>query len=275
MTITLPKAATLGAIGLFVLAASATTLNAQDSSVLATVNGQEITQADLENAYRSLPPQYQQVPLGQIQSQLLDQMIDQQLLLELARERGLQDDDEVQSAMARAQDDVLRQAVLEDEVMKATSDDALQSAFEERKASIEPEDEVHARHILVENEEDARAIIEELDGGADFETLAKEKSTGPSGPSGGDLGYFKKGAMVPEFAEAAFSMEPGEYSSEPVQTQFGWHIIRGEDKRAAEIAFEEVAPELREELARDAVTQLLEETRANAEIVRSDETATE
>ncbi|NJO38685.1 MAG: hypothetical protein HC871_15110, partial [Rhizobiales bacterium] len=122
-------------------------------------------------------------------------------------------------------------------------------------------EEVRARHILLASEDDAKAVIAELEGGADFSELAKEKSTGPSGPQGGDLGYFKKGQMVPEFGDAAFAMDVGSTSAAPVKTQFGFHVIKVEDKRKVEPSFEETEPQIRQEVARAIVTALVEDLR--------------
>lgn len=263
-----PQASALG-LALFFGGLAATPAALAQDEVMATVNGTEITRADLEAAYGELPAQYRQMPLEAIEGPLLDQLIDQQLLLGVARDQGLQDEDQVQADIARAGEDVLRRALIERTVAEATTDEALQEAYTE----VEPVEEVHARHILLETEEAALDVIKELDEGGDFVVLAEERSTGPSAPNGGDLGFFKREAMVPEFADAAFSMEPGAYSSEPVQSQFGFHVIKVEDKRTVEADFATVEPQLREELAREAVANLLEDVRAEADIERTNDTA--
>ena len=242
---------------------------AQDDPVIAIVNGTELTRSDLEASYRSLPQQYRQAPLDAIFEPLLERMIDGQLVLEAAKADNLADDPAVVAAIKIASENVLREAAINRAVEAATTDEALQAAYDTRKAAPDFSfEEVHARHILVEEEAEARAIITTLDGGADFAELAAEKSTGPSGPNGGDLGYFKKDAMVPEFGEAAFAMAIGAHSQEPVQTQFGWHVIKVEDKRTSVPSFEETEPQLREEIARDSVAKFLETIRAGAEITR-------
>ena len=130
-------------------------------------------------------------------------------------------------------------------------------------------EEVKARHILVPEEATARTIIEKLTGGADFAEIAKTDSTGPSGPNGGDLGYFARGAMVPTFEAAAFELEPGSFTPEPVQTQFGWHVIKVEDRRVATPpSFEEMVPQLRQNLLNQTLGQILEKLRASAQINR-------
>ena len=141
-----------------------------------------------------------------------------------------------------------------------------------RIVGVQPGDatSVRARHILVETEDEAKAIIAELDKGADFETLAKEKSTGPSGPAGGDLGYFSRGRMVPEFEEAAFALDVGAYTEEPVQTQFGWHVIQLNETRIKEApTLEEVRDELRAKVEQDVVKAHIDGLVENANVDRS------
>ena len=135
------------------------------------------------------------------------------------------------------------------------------------------EEEVHARHILVATEDEAKAVLAQLKGGADFATLAKEKSKDPGGAEGGDLGYFTKDQMVPEFAEVAFKLDKGQIS-DPVKTQFGWHIIKVEDKRIKpRPTFEQVKPQIENYVAHRAQAQLVENLRKNATIERLDKQA--
>lgn len=152
------------------------------------------------------------------------------------------------------------------------TDEALRAAYEARKA--EPDfarEEVKSRHILVEDGATAAELISELEDGADFAQLAAEHSTGPSGEAGGDLGWFTRDQMVAPFADAAFALEPGEVSAEPVETRFGWHVIKAEDRRTTVPTFEESRAELEQELGREAVTALLDELRSEAEIERFDD----
>ncbi len=147
------------------------------------------------------------------------------------------------------------------------TDEALKDQYEAFLEANPPQPEVSARHILLKEEAEAKAAIVALDGGADFAELARERSTGPSGPNGGDLGFFTKEQMVPEFAEVAFAMEPGSHSEEPVQTQFGWHVIKVEARRDSQPpAFEEMADQLRDEASRAAVTEVLSGLREAAAV---------
>jgi len=231
-----------------------------DDTVVATINGTEIFRTDIEFAAQALPEQMRQVPMEQIYPMLLDRVIDFKLLEVAAEDQKLGDDPEIQPALAQARANVLRDAMLRKTIDARTTDEALQTQYEELKAGEGfSYEEVHARHILLASEEDAKAVITDLEGGADFAELAKEKSTGPSGPQGGDLGYFKQGQMVPEFGDAAFTMEIGSTSAEPVKTQFGFHVIKVEDKRKVEPTFEETEPQIRQEVARTVVTELVAE----------------
>lgn len=259
------------AFGLLALcsAAQAQDQAAGDNPVVAIVNGNEVLRTDVEAITRSLPDQMRQMPIEQIYPMLLDRVIDFKLLSAEAEKQNLGEDPELQAALDEARANVLRDAMLRQKVEEGSTDEALQARYEEMKqAENFSYEEVHARHILLASEDDAKAVITELEGGADFEQLAKDKSTGPSAPQGGDLGYFQKGAMVPEFGDAAFAMEIGSTSSEPVQTQFGFHVIKVEDKRKVEPSFEESEPQIRQELARDIVTALVEGLREGAEIER-------
>ena len=259
------------AFGLLALTATAFAQDqaAADDPVVAIINGNEIHRTDVELVATSLPEQMRQVPMEQIYPMLLDRVIDFKLLENEAEKQNLADDPDVQPALAQARANVLRDAMLRKKVEEGSTDEALKARYEEMKGDEGfSYEEVHARHILLASEDDAKAVIADLEGGADFAELAKEKSTGPSGPQGGDLGYFKKGQMVPEFGDAAFAMDIGSTSPEPVKTQFGFHVIKVEDKRQVEPSFEESEPQLRQEVARTIVTALVEKLREGAEIER-------
>ena len=259
------------AIGLLALT---TTAFAQDKTaaedpIVAKINGVEVHRTEVELVAQALPEQMRNVPMEQIYPMLLDRVIDFKLLEVEAENQKLGDDPDLQMALAQARANVLRDAMLRNTVDEGSTDEALQARYEEMKGDENfSYEEVHARHILLASEEDAKSVITDLEGGADFAELAKEKSTGPSGPQGGDLGYFKKGQMVPEFGDAAFTMEIGTTSEEPVKTQFGFHVIKVEDKRTVEPSFEETEPQIRQDLARTIVTAFVEELREGAEIER-------
>jgi peptidyl-prolyl cis-trans isomerase C len=162
---------------------------------------------------------------------------------------------------------------LQQEAKTALTDEALHQTYDEAVRSMAGQEEVRARHILVESEDEAKAILEQLKGGADFATLAKEKSKDPGAAEGGDLGYFTKDQMVPEFADVAFKMYPGQLSN-PVKTQFGWHVIKVEDRRTKQPPeFDKVKDQIEAFLARKAQTDFISKLRQSAKIERLDKPA--
>lgn len=241
-----------------------------DDPVLAIVNGAPIKRSDLQAAQRTLPDQYQEMPLETIYDPLLDRMIDSQLLLAEAEKRKLGEDPKVQAEVARAREGVLRDSLVQRAVDEGTTKEKLEAAYNAQRSQPGfAAEEVRARHVLVASEAEAREVLKQLQGGADFAEVAKAKSTDPSAQTnGGDLGYFKREAMVPEFAEAAFTIEPGSVGTEPVKSQFGWHVIKVEDRRQSVPTFEEKEPELREQVAREIVNALVSDVRSGATIER-------
>ncbi len=265
----LPLALVLGAA----LAMNAPSAMAQseetggEDPVLATVNGKPIYRSEVvEAAEQQLPAQYQS-GIEQAIPALLQRMIDVQLIGDAAIAAGYEDNEQVQELVAEAKENIILNIYLQDAVSARISDEDLQTAYDGFLADNPPQTEVHARHILLEDEAAAKEVIAELENGGDFVTLAQERSTGPSGPNGGDLGYFTADRMVPEFSAAAFELAPGEFSKEPVQTQFGYHVIKVEDKRdTVSPTLEEMEPQLREEMTAQVVQDLLAELREGAEI---------
>ncbi|NNE88490.1 MAG: peptidylprolyl isomerase [Silicimonas sp.] len=237
---------------------------ADPNKVVATVDGTDITLGHMIVLKQRLPQQYQQLPPDVLFEGILDQLVQQTLLgqqietltngskLTLENEeRALRASDEIRSI-----------------VDAATTDEALQAAYDAAYGSAEPETEYNASHILVETEEAAAELITELEGGADFAELAMENSTGPSGPSGGQLGWFGKGAMVAPFEDAVLATEPGAISG-PVQTQFGWHVIKLNETRIKDApALEEVRGQLVDDASRAAIEARVEELEGDAEITR-------
>ncbi|UTS82311.1 peptidylprolyl isomerase [Phaeobacter piscinae] len=222
------------------------------NTVVATVNGEEITIGHMIIARATLPQQYQQLPDDVLYDAILDQLIQQTSLKqelngEVPKYVALSLENEARSLLAAD--------VIEKVMENAASDEDLRSAYDEKYTDGTGGDEFNASHILVETEEDAAEIRAELDAGADFATLARERSTGPSGPNGGELGWFGKGRMVPEFEEAVLVMGAGDVSA-PVQTQFGWHVIKLNDRRtSAAPTFDEVREELAAQMRQDAVEE--------------------
>lgn len=254
------------AVGLSVAALSAAT--AQEDKVVATINGQTITEADLTMAATELDPQLARLPDDQKRAAALSALIELKLMSAEAAAKGLDKDPEFQKRLALLTERAMHAEVVEKEVAGKITDAEIRARYDQEIAATPPVNEVRARHILVKTKEEADAIIKQLDGGAKFEDIAKEKSSDPgSGANGGDLGYFGPGQMVPEFEKAAFALEPGAYTKEPVQSQFGFHVIKVEDKRAKQPpAFDEVKEQFRTVLVREKYFALAKDLRAAAKV---------
>lgn len=240
-------------------------------TVIATVAGTPVTLGELIAVRQGLPPQYQQLPDEVLMNALVEQTADQILLGRAAREAGLDRKRAVQLILENQARAVLAETYMDRAVAERVTDAAVQQAYDAAYASAEPVEEVRAAHILVEDEAKAQELKAELDQGADFAALAAEHGTDGTAAQGGDLGWFVHGQMVPEFADAAFAMQPGEISA-PVQSPFGWHIIKLDERR------ERPAPPLAEargqiidELTQQAQTDILSQLRAAAEIERGAE----
>ncbi|WP_422041529.1 peptidylprolyl isomerase [Roseibium sp.] len=252
---------------------SASLSAAEPGDVVAKVGDADITEADIAFAAQDLGQQLQQFPPDQWRALLLDVVVDMELIAQAARKDGLDQDPDFKKQLEFLELQALRNAYISQKIDGAITDEVLNSAYEEEFKDYEGPEEVNARHILVNEKAEAEDLIKQLDDGADFVELAKEKSTGPSGPNGGDLGYFGKGQMVKPFEDAVFELEPGAYTKEPVQTQFGWHVIKMEDKRRQEKpAFEAVAGELRQRLIREQYEARMAELKAATEVEILDDT---
>jgi peptidyl-prolyl cis-trans isomerase C len=234
------------------------------STVVARVNGDEITLGHVIATVASLPPQYQQAEDDVLFDFVLEQLIQQQLLGQqqdgLNKRNALTLDNEKRSLQA-----VQTVAALTNDLV---TEEAIQAAYDARFNDFAGEDEFDASHILVESEEEAKALKAQLDDGADFAELARENSTGPSGPNGGALGWFGKGQMVPEFETAVIALDKGQVS-DPVQTQFGWHLVKLNDKRKTEAPeLDAVRDELAQTIQQDAIQARIDELTQQAQIER-------
>ena len=231
-------------------------------TVVASVNGSDITVGQLIMLRSQLPAQYQQLPDDVVFNGLVEQLVNQQLLgdtLEAEPKR-------VEIALANERRSLRAGEVVNALTEQPVTEEDLQAAYDARFAGVEPEQEFNASHILVETEEEAIAIKEALDGGADFAETAQAESTGPSGPNGGNLGWFGPGMMVAPFEEAVVALEAGEIS-DPVQTQFGWHVVKLNEVRMSELpTLEDLREELSSEVQQNALNALLESLTAEADI---------
>jgi peptidyl-prolyl cis-trans isomerase C len=233
--------------------------------VVAKVGGKPIHLSDLQDAAKALPENLRGMPPQTLYPMLLDQLIDGKALTAEAVKTGLDKDPAVQRQVTAAEDRALQTAILSKEVGPSVTDAAVHARYDQDIAGKPGEEEVHAKHILVDNEADAKKIIDQLKGGADFAALAKQYSKDPSGAQqGGDLGFFKQDEMVPEFATAAFALQPGQISQTPVHTQFGWHVILLVEKRQAPPpTFEQARDELRQKMIQEGVKKAVAQARAD------------
>jgi peptidyl-prolyl cis-trans isomerase C len=198
-------------------------------------------------------------------------LIEIKLLAARAEEAGLDDSPEFQRRMQLLRERSLHSSYIETEIAAGIDEAAMRARYEELLADQPATEEVRARHILVDTEEEAVEIIGLLDAGGNFEELAAERSSDGAAAQGGDLGYFARGRMVGEFEEAAFAMETGAHSAEPVQTQFGFHVIKVEDRRTQEPpAFEQVQPQIQSLMLRERYIETVEGLRSSAEVEISD-----
>lgn len=239
--------------------------------VVAKVGDVEIHQSELDLAIANLDPQLGQLPDDQKKVAALSASIDVKLLAKDAAAEKLDQTPDFQSHMAYLRDRELHNAYFKAHVADSITDDEVKARYDKEVAALPKQEEVHARHILVKTEDEAKAIIKELDAGKDFATLAKEKSTDPNKADGGDLGYFAHGRMVKEFEDAAFALPVGTYTKTPVKSDFGWHVIKVEDKRVAPPPpFDQVKDQVRQLVMRDKYLELLNKAKQNTKVAISD-----
>jgi peptidyl-prolyl cis-trans isomerase C len=241
--------------------------------VIARVNGVDIKQSDLALAEEDVGADMQAASPEAKREHLISYLADIIMVTQAADKKNLADNPDFKRRLAFLRSKLLMGYELQQEAKTALTDEALKQTYDEAVKSMSGQEEVRARHILVEGEDEAKAIIEQLKGGADFAKLAKEKSKDPGAAEGGDLGYFTKDQMVPEFADVAFKMYPGQLSN-PVKTQFGWHVIKVEDKRIKQPPeFEKVKDQIEAYLARKAQSDFIAKLRQSAKVERFDNAA--
>jgi peptidyl-prolyl cis-trans isomerase C len=265
----LATAAATGCLALVLL--SALPVRAQDANpVLAKVNGAEIRQSDLALAEEELGPSLAQMDPATKKDNVLSFLIDMKIVAKAAEDKKIENNEDFKKRLAFTRNRLLMDSLLAVEGKAATTDDAMKKVYEDASKQITGEQEVHARHILVETEDEAKAIEAELKKGADFAELAKKKSKDPGASDGGDLGFFTKDQMVPEFSAVAFTLEPGKIS-DPVKSQFGWHIIKVEEKRNRQApAFDQVKPQIETYVTRKAQADYVAKLREAAKVERMD-----
>jgi len=239
--------------------------------VAATVDGYEIHLSDVVDARELLPQQMQGQPMRVVYPMLLDSLINSRLAAKKARELGLDDAPEFKSRMARISEQLLERALLTKHIEENLTDELLQERYVTYSERLKGQEEVHARHILVKAEDEAKDLIVKLQAGEDFAALAKEHSTGPSGPEGGDLGWFGPGRMVPAFETAAMVLATGDFTAAPVRTQFGWHVIKVDERRPVKVpSFEDAKSNLANEVLGELGQAMMDDLRKGVKVDKVD-----
>lgn len=251
---------------LFIAAGLALVGPAAADDVLARVNGKDITQGEVDMALDVFGDQLAQVPQAQRLPMVVEALIDMHVVADAAEASGIADSAKYKARMTFLTAQALRNTYVESEIQNKISDADIKARYEKDIASYSAPEEVHARHILVKTEEEALKVIADLAVGGDFAAIAKERSQDPgSKDNGGDLGFFAKGQMVPEFEAAAFALAPGETSASPVKTQFGFHVIKVDDKRS------QPAPTVDE--VRDQIVQMIQREKYQGEVAKMRDSA--
>ena len=249
-------------------------LNASDEAVddsgeFAKVNDVSITNNEYEQFAKA--KRASQPDANFTDTAIIDEMIATEILRQEAIKQGIADRADIIEQIKRQESNILINTLITEKFADLSFSDEELKAEYDRLVSLNDTSEYNAKHILLQTEDEAKAVIEELKGGASFVELAKQKSIGPTAPNGGDLGWFRANTMVPPFANALQAMEKGEYSTTPVQTRFGWHVILLEDKRTTEQpAFEDVKQDVQRTLTRQTIEKYVDELQSNATIVRPD-----
>lgn len=256
---TLNRVAVLTAIGVVSVGLLSPAFAQDTNVVIAKIGKFEITEKQLTFTQEEMAQQFASVPQADRRAAALSALIDIKLIALLADKEGLGKSDEFEQRMEFLRARTLHNSYFDSKIAKSITDEEIKARYEKEAAATPAVKQISARHILVKTEEEAKAIIAEIEAGKDFVELAKEKSTGPSGSNGGDLGFFGEGQMVPEFEKAAFALEKGEVTKVPVKTQFGYHIIKKEEERDAPRAkLEDVKERVRQVLLREKYLATIE-----------------
>jgi len=249
------------------IALAASPASAEEDPVVAAVNGVEIRLSQAQAAHKRLPEQYQRVPFETIFPGLVDSLIDTRLAADNARREKLHETEKFKVQIAWITDQVLQRLMLSKTMEGTVTDAAVRARYEEEAKKLAATEQIKASHILLKTEEEAKKVLALLDKGGDFAELAKKNSTGPSASDGGSLGFFGRGQMVPAFEKAAYALKAGTYTKKALKTQFGWHVIKVDDrKRPDPPSFETMEPELRNALFQETGAGLIMKLRKEAEI---------
>lgn len=263
--------AAMPALGVMAQEATTTTTEAAQAidpaAVVAKVGDQTITEADLGFAAEDMAQDLAQMPEAERRAFLVRILIDMKVMSQAARAEGMDQTEIFALRQNYLEERALRRAYFNDIIAGAVTEEAARAEYDDFVSQFEPQDEIRASHILVETEEEANEIKAALEGGADFVELAKERSIDPGAVNGGDLGFFGRGMMVQPFEDAAFTLTDADEVSEPVQSQFGWHVIKLAEKRqSAPPTFEQVASQIQQQLLMQSFTDKVEALMEGVEI---------
>lgn len=240
-----------------------------EEGVAAIVNGDKIYTKDVNKAIETMG--VKSGDAEKLYPMVLEQIVNEKLIEEAVAKAKVTDSEDYKKRLDVLKVQLAKQMYLENALKDKISDKAVKAEYEKFKKENSGKTEIHARHILVPTEEEAKQVIKDLDGGAKFEELAAKRSSGPAATNGGDLGYFAKEDMVPEFSKAAFALKKGEYTKTPVKTGFGWHVIKVEDKRERAVPEQaQLEMPIRNKLGQEALVSLAEKLRADAKVEKFD-----
>lgn len=242
-----------------------------DGQAVAIVNGETINEAEIVEFFLELPPEVQQRGIQILFPGLLEELIRRRVVMPQALADGMADDPEVAERLASIKEDLIYNLYVRRKAEARVADADVRAAYDQWAAGQPVEEEIEASHILLETEEEARAVIADVTAGTPFADIAREKSTGPSGPEGGYLGWMRPGQTVQPFNDAMFALQPNQFTADPVQTQFGWHVILVADRRTVQPpAYEEMEAQFRQQLAQSEAQAYLEGVVDGATVQRLD-----
>ncbi len=244
---------------------------AQQDRVVATVEGDQVLMSDVETAFQTLPREVRSNGIAALYNRILERIIQQKIVIKRAREAKVNEREEAKRRLRVLENQVIHDLFLIEQVDAQLDENELRRQYDEWAKSNPPTEEVRARHILVETEAEAREIIKLVASGTPFSELAKTRSKGPSSVQGGDLGWFTRGRMVPEFEQAAFALQANQFTADPIRTEFGWHVILVEDRRAIPTpGFDVVRPRLVEQMGQEMAFRIADEMVRASDVQRYD-----
>lgn len=237
--------------------------------IIGSVEGHLIYLSDLGEASKTLPESLRGLPFDTLYPVLLDRMIDHESLVIMAKRRGLEEKKQVQHEIQVSVERILEGAYLGEVAAPLVTEQAIQSRYNRQFANRPATEEVRARHILVTTEAEARKVLDDLKKGGDFATIARVVSKDPDATKGGDLGFFRREQVWPGFADLAFTLQPGQIGPNPIKNEFGWHVVKTEERRlVAPPSFSDIHDQLRQELMASVVQQAIEKARGQLAVHR-------